>query len=139
MMHVSLGRIVGEHKVIERLRGELKIAFSKQTAAHFTQEGLRLMAMYQPLWVTPDGNNFRCIGMSRYFHILKAGLPATTEIPVIVHDRVSKKKIEELFRLEILLVPEVYLLTGNDRRHMGWQWQHKAIQHFSLRPSKNRN
>ena len=94
------------------------------------------MAMYQPLWVTPDGNNFRCIGMSRYFHILKAGLPATTEIPVIVHDRVSKKKIEELFRLEILLVPEVYLLTGNDRRHMGWQWQHESNTAFLTKTVK---
>jgi hypothetical protein len=130
IIRVPLSRITGEHKVVAKLRRERKVFFSQQAACLFTEEGLQLVAKYHPIWVTPDDEDFRCFGNLRYFHLFETGLPKTAEIPVMVFDRVSKKDIEELFHLELLLVPEVFVLTGNDRRHMSWQWQQEGNASF---------
>lgn len=132
-VHVScirLEQIVGEHKIIERLRRELKVSFSQQAAGLFSEEGLRLMAKYHPIWVTPEGEDLWCFGQLRYLSLYKSGLPGTMEVPVLIFPRVKKRQIEESFHQELLLAPEVYFLTGNDRRHMGWQWRNQSNAAF---------
>lgn len=123
VMRLPLSRIVGEHKAIERLRSLRKVAFSQQAFGHFTENGLQVMAKYNPVLVTPESDNYRCVGGLRNFHLFRAGLPSTAEIRVIVFDHMHKREIEELFLIEMLLTPEVYQMTANDRRHMWSQWQ----------------
>lgn len=131
LRHVRIGQISGEHELIVRLRKELKICYSRPSARDLTQASLLSFARSYRLPVIAKGDKYLCVGKCWCFHMLKSGLPATTEIPVLLFERIKRKEIEDGFREEVVLLPAILAMNTNDKRHMGGNGNRKTMQSSS--------
>ena len=137
IVSVRLNRIVGEHEFILALRRRSMISFSSPLVRSFHPEGLLMLARHQPIHVTGTPESMRCIGGLHIFRLLALGLPGETMIPVLFYRRVSKRDIADSFFQDIFLLPIVFALNPNDRRHLAWQWQQQHNLSFLDRVVRN--
>ncbi|MCL5263490.1 MAG: hypothetical protein M1568_04410 [Acidobacteria bacterium] len=120
---IPVGKIKGEHPCVSSVRSDTIGSLRDLPKDAFTAEGLAEIAQHTMLHVVPKGDRYYCIAPLRLYRLLKSALSPADELSVIVHHRISRKKLERFVLLDFLIIPVFYSLDPKDRTRMNTAWE----------------
>lgn len=120
---IPFRKIKREHPSVESLRQKMVGLLRDLPADAFTSEGLVAMAQHTLLHVVPKGDDYECIGNLRLYRMLKSDDFIDDDLPVVVHQRIGRKRLERMILLDLLIVPVFYSLDQKDRTRMNSAWE----------------
>lgn len=130
---LKLKDIHGVHPLVQTVQVEVGGSLRNRPSGVIGVQGLLEIAQHFPLHVVSSKGLYLCIGGIALFRLLQVCASPDTDIPVVIHDRITRVQLADFIRVELFIVPAFFAVCNKDVSRLGAVWSQLATTELFTR------